>query len=358
MTMRRRVNKRTPLFLGIFVPVLFVGTAAYVYYVIAGSPVKAAEKPAARTKTASARSKASKTVGKSQPKSSGYTVIAQRNLFQPLVAPPPKATTPPPPKASPSPPPPVNIPNFFTPPPMPDASIAAHSPAMDKITVVGSVQVGNELYVLVEDLAKGETRYVKAGESAFGYTVKAASIDDATLERDGQTYKVAMGEGKVGTPVRAGAGGFVPGRTFTPTGAPLPGAPMANPAFPGGGIPDLANMSSEQRRQWFEQWRQSFQNMTPEQQEQARQQMREYWRQRAEQGGLGGLGGGGRDGGDRRFNSNFDGSRGGFGGDRRFSFGGGPSMMMGSPVTFGGREATVFMPSPGSGVAVYRYRDR
>ncbi len=353
--MRRRVNKRSQWILGIFVPVLFVSTAAYIYHVIAGSPAKAAEKPAARAKTTRARSTAGKPAEKAKP--SGYTIIAQRNLFQPLIAPP-KVTTPPPPKPQP-PSPPANIPNVFMPPPMPDASLAAHSPAMDKIAVVGSVRVGDELYVLVEDLAKGDTRYVKAGESAFGYTVKAAGIDDATLERDGQTFTVAMGEGKVGAPVRAGAGGFIPGRTFTPVGAPPPpGAPMANPAFPGGGIPDLANMSSDQRRQWFEQWRQSFQNMSPEQQEQARQQMRDYWRQRAEQGGFSGFGGGGPGGGDRRFN--FDGNRGGFGGERRFSFGGGQptQLMMGSSVTSGGREATVIMSSPGSGTAVYRYRDR
>jgi hypothetical protein len=352
MTMRRRVNKRSQLILGIFVPVLLVGTAAYIYHVIAGSPVKAAEKPAARAKTTRARSATGKPAAKAKP--SGYTVIAQRNLFQPLIAPP-KVTTPPPPKPQP-PSPPVNIPNVFAPPPMPDASLAAHSPAMDKIAVVGSVRVGDELYVLVEDLAKGDTRYVKAGDSAFGYTVKAASIDDATLERDGQTYKVAMGEGKVGAPVRAGAG---MGRTFTPMGGPMPppGAPpMANPAFPGGGIPDLANMSSDQRRQWFDQWRQSFQNMSPEQQEQARQQMRDYWRQRSDQGGLGGSGGGGRDGGGSRFNS--DGNRGGFGGERRFSFGGSQPAMVGSSVTFGGRDAPVIMSSPGSGTAVYRYRDR
>jgi hypothetical protein len=346
MTMRRRVNKRSQLILGIFVPVLLVGTAAYIYHVIAGSPVKAAEKPAARAKTTRARSTTGKPAAKAKP--SDYTVIAQRNLFQPLIAPPKVTTSSPPPKPQPT-SPPVNIPNVFAPPPMPEASLAAHSPAMDKIAVVGSVRVGDELYVLVEDLAKGETRYVKAGDSAFGYTVKAASIDDATLERDGQTYKVAMGEGKVGAPVRAGAGGFVPGRTFTPMGGqmmPSSGAPpMANPAFPGG-IPDLANMSSEQRRQWFEQWRQSFQSMSPEQQEQARQQMRDYWRQRFEQGGFGS----GRDGGDRRFN--FDGNRGGFGGERRFSFGGSQPTMVGSSVTFGGGDAI------GSGAVVYRYRDR
>ncbi|MCS6862827.1 MAG: hypothetical protein NZT92_21190, partial [Abditibacteriales bacterium] len=210
--MRRRVNKRSPWILGMVVSVLFVGTAAYIYHVIAGAPVKAAERPGARVKAARARAATRKPTSKPSSPSSSYTIIARRNLFQPLIAPPPKVkVTPPlPPKVNTPPPPPANIPNFFMPPPMPDASIAAHSPAMDRITVVGSVRVGDELYVLVEDLAKGETRYVKAGESAFGYTVKAANVDDATLERDGQTFKVAMGEGKVSTPIRPSRGGFAP----------------------------------------------------------------------------------------------------------------------------------------------------
>jgi hypothetical protein len=198
---------------------------------------------------------------------------------------------------------------------------------------VGTVTAGNETFVLVEDVAKGETRQVRAGESVFGYTVRAAGVDDAVLERDGRTYKVAMGEGKANVPIRSA----MAGRGFNPAvGAPnMNGAafPLASPAMPGG-IPDLANMSSDQRRQWFDQWRNSLGNMSPEQQEQARQQMRDYWRQQAGGGG-GGFGGSGGDrGGDRRFNPNGGGGFGG--GDRGGNFGGGGDRRFGSTGGFGG----------------------
>ncbi len=290
---RKRANKRNQVILGLLVSVLVGGTLFYIHYVVAGETSKTSGKAAVGAKTTRTRAVAHKPApGKPQRK--GYAVIAERNLFQPLVAP--KAETPPPvvkPKPVQVSPP---IPTFTLPatPPITET----HNPTLDKVTVVGMVQMGNEMFALVEDVTKGETRFVRAGESAFGYTVKAARGDDAVLERDGQTFAVAMGENKVAAPIRPGMGMV---RTFTPGGGAMPGmmgappAPTVNTANFAGGIPDLANMNSDQRRQWFEQWRQSFQNMTPEQQEQARQQMRDYWRQRAEQGGFGG--GGGRDGG-------------------------------------------------------------
>jgi hypothetical protein len=297
MVMRRRriqARKCVQFITGsLAIPVLLGAIWLLAHHVVENEPANAAEKAASREKTARTRTAHKPTLSKPQP--SNYAVIAQRNLFQPLVAPKAKVTQPSikrdrlvqPPSPNPSrdvQPSSPNVPPMapFFPMPM---SEATSNPASDRIAVVGAVRVGDDLYVLIEDVAKGETRYVRAGESAFGYTVKSADVDNAVLARDGKTFTVALGENKSNSPIRlttdTGRTPSAPGVSSGSNGQPPANATQND----GGGMPDFANMTGEQRRQWFDQLRQSLQNMPPEQQEQMRQQIREYMR------GMGGFGG-------------------------------------------------------------------
>ncbi|MCS6860208.1 MAG: hypothetical protein NZT92_07805 [Abditibacteriales bacterium] len=298
---RRRIQARRCMQLiagSLLIPVLLGAIWLVVHHLVENEPANAAEKTESGERTARARTAHKPTLSK--PQSTHYTVIAQRNLFQPLVAPKAKVTQPSAQRDRPVQPlssspnqgvqtSPSNVPPMFSFLPMPPSE-AASNPASDRIAVVGAVRVGDDLYVLVEDVARGETRYVRAGESAFGYTVQSADADNAALARGGRTFVVALGENKPSAPMRSTADA---GRT-----PPLSsGQPSVNPApSNSGGLPDFASMTGEQRRQWFDQWRQSLQNLPPEQQEQMRQQMREYMRNIGGFGGLGSLGGVGGDG--------------------------------------------------------------
>ncbi len=298
---RRRIKTRKCVQLitgGLVIPVLLGAIGLLVHHVVEDEPANAAEKAGSREKTARTRTANKPTLSKPQP--TNYAVIAQRNLFQPFVAPKAKVTQPSVKRdrlvqpSSPNPnrdvqPSSPNMPPmspFFS---MPSGE-AASNPASDRIAVVGAVRVGDDLYVLVEDVTKGETRYVRAGESAFGYTVKSADVDNAVLVRDGKTFVVALGENKPGIPIRStadtGRTPPAPGISSGSNGQPPANATQNN----SGGMPDFANMTGEQRRQWFDQLRQSLQDMPPEQQEQVRQQIREYMR------GMGGFGGASRGG--------------------------------------------------------------
>jgi hypothetical protein len=183
----------------LLVPALLTVTLFYIHRVIAGETAGTSDRAEAGEKTTRARTANKPT--SSQPQPNNYAVIARRNLFRPLIAPKvrqeplkplPMPLSPPPMSPPPSPP---------TPPPA-----ETHNVAEVRIAVVGAVQVGSEWYALVEDLTTGEARFVREGESAFGYNVKAVGADNAVLERDGQTLTVTMGENKVAAPIHSAAG--------------------------------------------------------------------------------------------------------------------------------------------------------
>jgi hypothetical protein len=129
-----------------------------------------------------------------------YTPIVRRNLFQPLIAP--CATT----AARPVKPAPAQarVPSaglqVTLPPRLTDEPV--HDPVRDQIAVVGSLQIENEWYALIEDLVSKDTGFVRVGESAFDYTLKAATADGVVLERDGRTFTMTIGENKVIAPVK------------------------------------------------------------------------------------------------------------------------------------------------------------
>jgi hypothetical protein len=120
-----------------------------------------------------------------------YTPIVRRNLFQPLITPAARPVKPAPAKAHvPSAPLRVTLPSLLTDEPV-------HDPFHDQIAVVGSLQIENEWYALIEDMVRKDTHLVRVGEAAFGYILKAASADSVVLERDGRAFTMVIGENKI-----------------------------------------------------------------------------------------------------------------------------------------------------------------
>jgi hypothetical protein len=255
--MRRRVNPYIQfVVLSVCIAALLAATS-FCLHRMTTAESKASEQVALRKQPRIQRLSTSKPAT-AKPSPSGYTVIAQRDLFQRLIAP--KAiasSTSSLLKLS----EPVSMPTFPTLPVAPSQMLSLaemRNPILDKISVVGTVQVGNDWFALMEDVGKGETRTVRAGESAFGYTVKSVNADGAVLEREGKTFTVVLGENKAATPIRLQPGTL---RTLNSTNSPPPaGGTPASMTLPvdslnfSGNIPNLSNVSSEERQQTFEDW--------------------------------------------------------------------------------------------------------
>lgn len=182
--------------------------------------------PSAKTdpKGKVSNAKASKVEAAAKP-ADPYAVIAERNIFKPVSA---SAAAPPPAPSAPVPPMPVG--------PIPGAGLGAPGggpPGNAKIAFTGAVQTPDGMYALLENLTSGETRYAKAGESAFGMQVTQVSQAMVSLNNGGQPMNLMMGENKTDT---AAAAPTPPG----PGGPPQPPGPpaMAAPA----GAPDMAAM--------------------------------------------------------------------------------------------------------------------
>lgn len=202
---RKESYRMAVIVLGV-VLVLSVSGMAFVRYVVSPPP---AAVPRAQTSSERAPSEPPQAVAASQvakPKLDNE-LIAQRNLFQPLVET--KAETPPPPAKPVVQPNPVPRP-LPAPPPMPAfRPTQTQNPPQPQVAVVGSFKVNNERFALVEDLTKGESRMVGEGESAFGYRVARINDETVTLERDGDTLHLALGENKPQRGARL-AGGMMP----------------------------------------------------------------------------------------------------------------------------------------------------
>ena len=170
--------------------------------------------------------------------------------------------------------------------PAPPTAVPPQGPAVDKIAVVGMVRINGETQAVVEDLSRGETKFVSVGGEAYGYRVLTIGHNEATLTKSGKQYVVAMGENKPEprrfTPGLRGPGGAGPG------GGAGTGVPQGTLLFTGPGGTGQAdgvrnffqNMSDEQRQQFRDQLR----NMSPEERNAYFQNMRS---QQTDQGGGG-----------------------------------------------------------------------
>jgi hypothetical protein len=155
------------------------------------------------------------------------------------------------------------------------------------LALTGIVETTDGLLVLVESISTKHGEFVGVGEQAFGFTVKSVGPDSVTLARGSQTYELRLGAKEIG------------GDTTTPAAPAAPATPAAPEAStsPPAGMPNFGGMSSDQRRQAFQNW---WNGMS----EQDRQRFRDR------RGGGGGGFGGGRGG----FGGGFGGGRGRRGG--------------------------------------------
>ena len=185
--MRRRIYLRYQVVsFCLFASALLVIAAFYVQRAVIGAsamPLEALGRGAKTGRTAPRSTTPRKAA-------SGYTIIAERNLFAPLYrrtpAPPPKRSAPRPPQRTNAARQPTRV--VTTPPP---TNVVA--PADDRIVVTGVVSVSGVLHAWMVNERTGEKRLVPFGEEAWGYRVKGFDGDHMTLTKDGQTLRLALG---------------------------------------------------------------------------------------------------------------------------------------------------------------------
>lgn len=163
----------------------------------------------------------------------------------------------------------------------------------------GTVQVGGQTLALVENTKTKEGQYLRPGDPFIGGSVDQVTERTLTIKVGTKTQTMAKTDNFSLTPLDKNAP-YLSAPTPQP-GQPqpggVPGQPGAGPTFPG---MDRLPPGVQDRI------RQRWQNMTPEQQQQARDRM---LNRRFDRGGGGGGGRGGRGGG-----GGFGGFGGGFGG--------------------------------------------
>lgn len=278
--MNRNINKKDVAVLASFTAFLILVMVVIISRAAGNSPDSASEEP--KTSPVSNRSSASLST-RVQPRSflaswekeaeaADYSAIERSPLFGPAVEERRSARIhlPPPPKM-----------NMSLPPvsPVMPAVMPPEGPAQDKVTVVGVVRIDGETHAVVEDMSRGETKFVPLGGEAFGYRVLTVGDREATLTKNGKQYAIALGENKAEAKPKPPA---------QPAGAPVvavsgvPGAAAPTPAAggpPRGDRPDgvrgfFGNMSEEERNRMRDQLR----NMSPD-------ERREYFRSRMQSGG-------------------------------------------------------------------------
>ena len=154
------------------------------------------------------------------------------------------------------------------------------------LALTGIIETTDGLRALVEQISTRKGEFVAVGEQAFGFTVKALEAKAITLAQGPRTYELTLGAKEMPS-VEPAAVASAPSPTPSPSASPAPSSPPS-------GMPDFGGMSSDQRRQAFQDW---WNGMS--------EQQRQDFRSRRGGGGGGGPGGG-------------------FGGGRRGGGGGGP----------------------------------
>lgn len=269
--MDREITPRDLAILGPFVVLLAIGSYAYIRHATApsapqGSRPSAVARPSERANEITPSKAVSADVSQAPIAQESanpaalpqrdYRFIAERNIFQPvqtkeLPSPRPSrptvSTRPSRPSASSSPrelgaPPPLPP----APPPLPAASPPtgltptglASRPA--NLTTTSIVRLGDETFVLLENLQTRDTAWVRLGESAFGYQVVKAGDNYVEVRQGDVAYRITLGEGKQERKILA-AGGAPAG-----VGPLRPGAPVPPGGFPPG--PSPAGFGGQENR--------------------------------------------------------------------------------------------------------------
>jgi hypothetical protein len=125
----------------------------------------------------------------------------------------------------------------------------APTPQTQGIVVVGRVTMDGVEQAVVEDLRRGETRFVPVHGEAFGYRVDELAGDGATLERDGRRFTVTYGEGKQERRTAGSNSNNSRNRVSDPSGA-TPSFPLVAGATDASSPRnwDWVNMTDDQKR--------------------------------------------------------------------------------------------------------------
>jgi len=147
------------------------------------------------------------------------------------------------------------------------------------IALTGIIETTDGLEVLLENIKTGEGHFAAVGETVFGLQVIEVGPGTVALKQADKDYELKLGEKEIAKETVASASSSGESTPSAPSGA-SDGASASTP----GGMPNLMGMSSEDRRAAWE-------NMSEEQRNAMREQMRARYG-----GGRGGPGGGGRGG--------------------------------------------------------------
>jgi hypothetical protein len=156
-------------------------------------------------------------------------LIAQRNIFKPLVSSGPAVP------GGNKPIPPITLGVM---PSMPGGPGGMRGPGgpdqgKSKIAFTGIVQTPEGVMALLENTATNETKYVRVGDNAFGASVTEVNASAVTIISEGQPVRLALGDNKTSTPPPAATPPGAPGQG----GPPQPGQGMPPGAMPPGAMP-------------------------------------------------------------------------------------------------------------------------
>ena len=124
-----------------------------------------------------------------------YAVIVQRDLFRsPVMPAPPAAPAPAPAKIAPL--PMISKPVHVNEPPPFQMHHETVNASTSAVAFTGVVEIAGTSYALLESLEDHTSQYVRKGGSAFGFTLLEIGNRAVTLESNGQTIVLGIGDNK------------------------------------------------------------------------------------------------------------------------------------------------------------------
>jgi len=223
------LTPRTALVSIVLFVVATAGVMAMVVKMVSGASGGSASHARPSRPTASVAGKATLIAAKTTAPANAkpdYSVIVARNLFQVKAVVTEKVAPPPPVKiGKPAPPPAKSI---FKPTIVNSvAPFQVKNDAKPQLALTGVVDIAGTTYALLESLEDHKTQYTRPGSAAFGYTLVSVAEKSATMEANGATFVLNIGENKEEVKLERPA-----------TATPQPNQPGAAPG-PGTGGPGM-----------------------------------------------------------------------------------------------------------------------
>ncbi|HIE50673.1 MAG TPA: hypothetical protein EYP85_02850 [Armatimonadetes bacterium] len=235
-----KTTRKQLIFLTVFVLVLLVGSGGYIYYALNPSPSATSSAIWSVSPPNLLVGTLSEPEEREEPKwpaphlptaeeRAQYAIIAQRNVFEPLLYRPPRVSggskarfTPP---RIPPVPPVETTPQAPERPTTPSATSASPTPPpKSKVTVTGLLRFRGQWHVLLENLDTHETGLATVGEVRFGYLVRGIRFaqGEVVLERSGELLRLSLGALKEEQPLvarRPREEGKEPAKSGLPSGS-------------------------------------------------------------------------------------------------------------------------------------------